>query len=347
MLNLHRPRMTSNHLSKAKGWKVTTVVTTVICCTTIYYMNIRNHEKSLSSKSSQYIRPTCTPGDVASRAAVVVSDYSNDHPVFLQLSDYFWVTKESKLQLPYGTNGSENSIMQVLAATNHYHLPQEIERLQCKRCVVVGSGYRMKNSSLGDIINEYDIVIRMNDAPVYNYEKDVGNKTTLRFFYPESAFSDPELDNNPDTLMVLVPFKNNDILWMKSIINNETMLNKGFWKTPPMVWKVEPKNMRILNPYFMEVAATKLLGYDERTKKLKAMPTTGFMAIAFAIHFCDLVHIAGFGYPTFGNMHPVHYRDNDKSTMTVLKNSGHNVPLEAMVIKELLQRNVIQNLTYF
>ncbi|CAI9570210.1 unnamed protein product, partial [Staurois parvus] len=137
----------------------------------------------------QYIAGTCSPGYVASRASAVISNYSNDHPVFLQLSDYFWVTKQSKYSLPYGTKDSEDEIMQVLAATNHYHIPIELERLQCKSCIVVGSGYRLKNSSLGDQINTYDIVIRMNDAPVHKYENDVGNKTTLRFFYPESAFS--------------------------------------------------------------------------------------------------------------------------------------------------------------
>ncbi|XP_072283110.1 CMP-N-acetylneuraminate-beta-galactosamide-alpha-2,3-sialyltransferase 4-like [Pyxicephalus adspersus] len=185
----------------------------------------------------------------------------------------------------------------------------------------------------------------MNEAPVHNYERDVGSKTTLRFFYPESAYSDPVLDNNPDTLMVLVPFKNTDIMWMKTIVNNEKRLKQGFWRNPPMIWNVKPQNMRILNPYFMEVAATKLLGYDEKTKKLKGRPTTGFMAISFAIHFCDLVHIAGFGYPNFNDTQPIHYYD--KSSMKALRVTEHKIPLEAMAIRELLRHNVIQNLTYF
>ncbi|XP_073459384.1 CMP-N-acetylneuraminate-beta-galactosamide-alpha-2,3-sialyltransferase 4-like isoform X2 [Aquarana catesbeiana] len=316
---LHLRRITTLCMNMAQGRKVRAVFATVLCCATLYYMN---YEKS-QLRSYQHILGTCTPGDVASRASAVISNYSKDHPVFLQLSDYFWVKKTSRFSLPYGTMGSEKKIMQVLAAANHYHIPQEIVRLQCKRCIVVGSGYRMKNSSLGYNINKYDIVIRMNDAPVHNYEEDVGSKTTLRFFYPESAFSDPKLDNNPDTLM----------------------LKQGFWRQPPIIWNVKPQNIRILNPYFMEFAAEKLLEYNETTKTLKATPTTGFMAITFAIHFCDLVHVAGFGYPNFNDTEPIHYYDN--SSMEMLTVTEHNISLEAIAIKELLQHNIIQNLTYF
>lgn len=62
---------------------------------------------------------------------------------------------------------------------------------------------------------------RLNDAPVRGYEEDVGNKTTMRFFYPESASYNPTLHNDPDTLMVLVPFKQQDLRWLKEIIYNE------------------------------------------------------------------------------------------------------------------------------
>ncbi|XP_072282811.1 CMP-N-acetylneuraminate-beta-galactosamide-alpha-2,3-sialyltransferase 4-like [Pyxicephalus adspersus] len=216
-----------------------------------------------------------------------------------------------------------------------------MEVLQCKRCIVVGSGYSLKNSSLGDIIDTYDIVIRLNHAPVHKYEKDVGSKTTLRFFYPESAFFDPVLDNNPDTLLVLVPFKNPDIQWLKTMLNDEKRINSTFWMKPPIIWNLKYQDIRILNPYFMQIAATKLLGFTENYNK---RPTTGFMAISFAIHFCDLVHIAGFGYPNFNDTQPIHYFD--KSTMGGLRLSAHKFPLEAMAIRNLLQNNVIQNLTY-
>ena len=36
-------------------------------------------------------------------------------------------------------------------------------------------------------------------------------------------------------------------------------MRKGFWKQPPLIWDVNPKQIRILNPFYMEIAADKLL----------------------------------------------------------------------------------------
>lgn len=32
--------------------------------------------------------------------------------------------------------------------------------LKCRRCAVVGNGHRLRNSSMGETINTYDVVIR-------------------------------------------------------------------------------------------------------------------------------------------------------------------------------------------
>ncbi|CAH2320423.1 CMP-N-acetylneuraminate-beta-galactosamide-alpha-2,3-sialyltransferase 4 isoform X1 [Pelobates cultripes] len=288
-------------------------------------------------------------GDVADKAAILISNYSRDHPVFLQLSDYFWVKNQTVYGLPYGTNGSEYLLMTFLALTNSYHVPPEIERgrLACRRCVVVGSGYRLRNSSLGEVINKYDIVIRLNNAPVHKYEKDVGNKTTMRFFYPESAHFNQHLDNNPDTLMVLVPYKPMDIVWMKIILNDEKRVRKGFWKMPPIIWEADLRNFRILNPYYMEVAGTKMLNPGQDSKKrIRVKPTTGMLAITFALHFCDLVHIAGFGYPASTNKNQsIHYYN--KATLKNMGVKAHSINGEAEIIKKFIRHKLIQNLTYF
>ncbi|XP_018416690.1 PREDICTED: CMP-N-acetylneuraminate-beta-galactosamide-alpha-2,3-sialyltransferase 4-like [Nanorana parkeri] len=293
------------------------------------------------------VRPMCTPGDLSARAAALISNYSRNHPVFLQLSDYFWVKNESKYALPYGTKGSEDLLMKFLALTYNYHMQPEIQRLSCRRCVVVGNGHRLKNSSLGETINKYDVVIRLNNAPVHRYKRDVGSKTSLRFFYPESADFDPQMDNNLDTLLVLVPFKPLDIQWMKIILNNEKRVRKGFWKMPPLIWEVEPQNTRILNPYYMEVTATKILdSVSDLSKKMKAKPTTGMLAITFALHFCDVVDIAGFGYPAPSDKkEPIHYYE--KATLKSMAVSGHNITLEAIAIRNLLQHRLINNLTHY
>ncbi|XP_009707973.1 PREDICTED: CMP-N-acetylneuraminate-beta-galactosamide-alpha-2,3-sialyltransferase 4-like [Cariama cristata] len=84
---------------------------------------------------------------------------------------------------------------------------------------------------MGETINTYDVVIRLNNAPVHGYEQDVGSKTTMRLFYPESAHFNPRTENNPDTLLVLVPFKPMDFQWMEAILN-EKRFGRGFGNNP-------------------------------------------------------------------------------------------------------------------
>lgn len=52
-------------------------------------------------------------------------------------------------------------------------------------------------------------------------------------------------------------------------------------------------------------------------------PTTGLLAITLALHFCDLVHIAGFGYPDSANKkQTIHYYEQ-----ITLKSMAVSVPL--------------------
>ncbi|XP_049713512.1 CMP-N-acetylneuraminate-beta-galactosamide-alpha-2,3-sialyltransferase 4 isoform X4 [Elephas maximus indicus] len=272
--------------------------------------------------------------------------YSRDQPIFLQLKDFFWVKTPSAYELPYGTKGSEDLLLRVLAITS-YAMPESIQSLKCRRCVVVGNGHRLRNSSLGEAINKYDVVIRLNNAPVAGYEGDVGSKTTMRLFYPESAHFNPKVENNPDTLLVLVAFKAMDFHWIETILSDKKRVRKGFWKQPPLIWEVSPKQIRILNPFFMEIAADRLLSLPmQQPRKIKQKPTTGLLAITMALHFCDLVHIAGFGYPdVYNKKQTIHYYE--QITLKSMAGSGHNVSQEALAIKRMLEIGVIKNLTYF
>lgn len=61
------------------------------------------------------------------------------------------------------------------------------------------------------------------------YEGDVGSKTTIRLFYPESAHFDPKMENNPDTLLVLVAFKAMDFHWIETILSDKKRVNWDRW----------------------------------------------------------------------------------------------------------------------
>uniref|UniRef100_A0A674GY00 CMP-N-acetylneuraminate-beta-galactosamide-alpha-2,3-sialyltransferase 4 n=2 Tax=Taeniopygia guttata TaxID=59729 RepID=A0A674GY00_TAEGU len=291
-------------------------------------------------------KTTCPLGEVEKKAAQLIGNYTRDHPLFLQLKDYFWAKTPSLYELPYGTKGSEDILLRLLSIT-HYSLPESIQSLKCRRCAVVGNGHRLRNSSMGDTIDTYDVVIRLNNAPVHGYEQDVGSKTTMRLFYPESAHFDPRAENNPDTLLVLVPFKPMDFQWMEAILNDKKRVRKGFWKQPPLIWDANPEQVRVLNPYYMEVTAAKLLNLPmKQPRKVKQKPTTGLLAITLALHFCDLVHIAGFGYPDSANKkQTIHYYE--QITLKSMAASEHNVSHEAVAIKRMLELGLVRNLTYF
>ncbi|XP_025953100.2 CMP-N-acetylneuraminate-beta-galactosamide-alpha-2,3-sialyltransferase 4 isoform X2 [Dromaius novaehollandiae] len=285
----------------------------------------------------------CPVGEVEKKAAQLIANYTRDHPLFLQLKDYFWVKTPSLYELPYGTKGSEDVLLRLLSVTS-YAMPESIQSLKCRRCAVVGNGHRLRNSSMGETINTYDVVIRLNNAPVHGYEQDVGSKTTMRLFYPESAHFNPRRENDPDTLLVLVPFKPMDFQWMEAILNDKKRVRKGFWKQPPLIWDADPEQVRILNPYYMEVTAAKLLNLPMKQPRKK--PTTGLLAITLALHFCDLVHIAGFGYPDSANKkQTIHYYE--QITLKSMAMSEHNVSHEALAIKRMLELGLVRNLTYF
>ncbi|XP_020564118.2 CMP-N-acetylneuraminate-beta-galactosamide-alpha-2,3-sialyltransferase 4, partial [Oryzias latipes] len=230
--------------------------------------------------------------------------------LFLKLEDFLWRKYVSQQALPYGIKGSEPMLLKVLAATKSYDMPAHIENLECRTCVVVGNGFSIKNTSLGSIIDKYDVVIRLNDAPVRGYEEDVGKKTTLRIFYPESASTNPRLHNEEDTLMVLVPFKPEDLRWLKEILYDEKRNSEGFWKPPPLIWLGDRGKVRVLDPHFMHQTANKLLQFPlpPNIKQNNFYPTTGILAVFVALNYCDVVHVAGFGYPANNDQHQhIHY----------------------------------------
>ncbi|CAG00953.1 unnamed protein product, partial [Tetraodon nigroviridis] len=269
---------------------------------------------------------------------------SRQTQLFLKLKDYFWQEHPSTLALPYGMKGSELLLLKVLAITANDEIPANIVNLECRTCVVIGNSFTNKNSSLGSLINKYDVVMRLNNAPVRGYEDDVGNKTTMRFFYPESASHDPKLHNEPDTLMVLVPFKQQDLRWLKEILYNEKRGRKGFWRPPPQFWLGDVSKIRVLDPHFIRQTAEKLLHIPlpSRSQKRPVNPTTGILAVFVALNYCDVVHIVGFGYPNSSQRQPIHYYGYD--TMTSMKNSDHDLNHEAKALKRLQDSGAISHL---
>ncbi|XP_071195422.1 CMP-N-acetylneuraminate-beta-galactosamide-alpha-2,3-sialyltransferase 4-like isoform X2 [Salvelinus alpinus] len=319
-------------LKNTKTWSRVLVPVLLLCCVSYYYSHFFLQSEGAFSKA------LCDSWNISQKWERLNFNVSRNAQLFLKLEDFFWRRYLSTLALPYGVKGSELFLVKALAAMASYDMPERIKHLPCKTCMVVGNGFAIKNTSLGSAINKYDIVIRLNDAPVRGYEADVGNKTTMRLFYPESASYNPSIHNDPDTLMVLVPFKQQDVRWLKEILYNEKRIRKGFWKPPPEIWLGKTSHIRILDPYFLQQTASRMLrlplNTPPKTNQIPAHPTTGILAIYVALNYCDVIHIAGFGYPESKDLkHPIHYYGYD--TMKSMKNSYHNLSHEVKALKRL------------
>ncbi|XP_021473291.2 CMP-N-acetylneuraminate-beta-galactosamide-alpha-2,3-sialyltransferase 4 isoform X1 [Oncorhynchus mykiss] len=304
-------------LKNTKTWSRVLVPVLLLCCVSYYYSHF-----FLQSSERAFSKALCDSWNISQKWERLNFNVSRNAQLFLKLEDFFWRRYLSTSALPYGVKGSELFLMKALAAMASYDMPETIKHLPCKTCMVVGNGFAIKNTSLGSAINKYDIVIRLNDAPVRGYEDDVGNKTTMRLFYPESASYNPSIHNDPDTLMVLVPFKQQDVRWLKEILYNEKRIRKGFWKPPPEIWLGKTSHIRILDPYFLQQTASRLLrlplNTPPKTNQIPTHPTTGILAIYVALNYCDVIHIAGFGYPESEDLkHPIHYYGYD--TMKSMK----------------------------
>lgn len=247
---------------------------------------------------------------------------------------------------PFGIKGQDNLIKAILSVTKEYRLTPALDSLHCRRCIIVGNGGVLANKSLGSRIDDYDIVIRLNSAPVKGFEKDVGSKTTLRITYPEGAMQRPE-QYERDSLFVLAGFKWQDFKWLKYIVYKERVsASDGFWKSVATRVPKEPPEIRILNPYFIQEAAFTLIGlpFNNGLMGRGNIPTLGSVAVTMALHGCDEVAVAGFGYDMNTPNAPLHYYETVR--MAAIKESWtHNIQREKEFLRKLVKARVITDLS--
>lgn len=191
---------------------------------------------------------------------------------------------------------------------------------QCRRCAVVGNSGNLLNSKRGALIDSHSIVIRMNKAVTKGYEEDVGNRTTHHFMYPESA-----IDLNPGVHLVLLPFKLRDMQWLSSALSTGT-ITVTYMRVKNLV-RADKDKVLVVNPAFFKYT------YDKWTEHHGRYPSTGIMAIIFALHICDEVSVFGFGADNFGNWH--HYWENNRNAGAFRKTGVHNADFERGIIQKL------------
>nr|XP_060625257.1 lactosylceramide alpha-2,3-sialyltransferase isoform X2 [Anolis sagrei ordinatus] len=255
-----------------------------------------------------------------------------------------------KYEPPFGFHKFSEKLKDLLELLPEYDLPEGLQSKRCKHCVVVGNGGVLHGLELGYVLNKFDIVIRLNSAPVQGYTDDVGSKTTIRMTYPEGApLSQHEY--YPDGLFVAVLFKSVDFGWIQAVVKNETLplwMRLFFWKQVAEKIPVTPKQLRILNPTIIKETALDILEYPEPRPKFwgwdQNVPTIGVTAVVLATHLCDEVSLAGFGYDLSQPNTRLHYYDN-LCMAAMNEQTMHNVTTETKFLQKLIKEGVVRDLS--
>nr|QHH25919.1 sialyltransferase [Chelonid alphaherpesvirus 5] len=286
--------------------------------------------------------PVCVPGSAPKKAAVLLGFIS---PVERRAFLTFESLRErevNQFELPYGLRSARQEAEKALTSVEYNH-PIAWTKNTCRSCVVVGNGRQILNSGLGSVIDGFDVVIRLNQAPTAGFEQDVGSRTTLRLFYPESAKFPPGFSPAAEEHLVLMSFKPSDFHWLHSVMSgHEPPADSKFWQKVPRWWNFPAKRVRILDPYYFQVAGFRLLNVTGATYD-KQRPSSGLLAVSLALHHCDRVAITGFGYPDSGDSSAwVHYFD-----AALLKDTSsvpHDFPKEKKVLQQLVKLGAIERL---
>ncbi|KAM9256732.1 LOW QUALITY PROTEIN: CMP-N-acetylneuraminate-beta-galactosamide-alpha-2,3-sialyltransferase 4-like [Cariama cristata] len=182
-------------------------------------------------------------------------------------------------------------------------LPGSFAHLWCQRCVVVGNGQSIHGQ---------------------HFAKMITTKTSIHLFFPESTLPNPLENNDNDTLMVFVPFKPPDFLCLREVLlKTKNKMKVEFWSQPPREWNWNVSQLRILNPYVTYEATYKLLQLNTSGRRYV---TTGIIALNLALHMCQEVNIAGYGYPgNHDNTTPIYYYNMGRSRKKLFQ---HNITAE-------------------
>ncbi|XP_073343007.1 lactosylceramide alpha-2,3-sialyltransferase [Pagrus major] len=253
---------------------------------------------------------------------------------------------------PFGFKGLQGKVEELLKT-----LPDSDSASQpgntsdkCCRCVIIGNGGILKGLELGQLIDRFDTIIRLNSGPLGEFSVDVGSRTSIRMSYPEGT---PLhwVDTDPHTLFVAVVYKGGDISWTSAMINKLTVPLWDwlfFWQKVPDQIPLEPHRFRLLNPGVIRETALDLLKYPPPTRRLwgkdKNVPTIGVSALDLASLLCDEVSLAGFGYNLTQQGAPLHYYDNLPMS-AMLQETMHNVDRETELLQSLVREGAITDLT--
>ncbi|XP_040041251.2 alpha-N-acetylgalactosaminide alpha-2,6-sialyltransferase 5b isoform X1 [Gasterosteus aculeatus] len=185
-------------------------------------------------------------------------------------------------------------------------------KMHCGTCALVTSSGQLTGSRRGEEIDRSECVIRMNDAPSVNHQRDVGRRTSLRVVAHSSLQrvlrSRQELLNaSQDTVFVF---------WGP----NSCMRRDGkghVYNNLRLLKQLLPK----LKVYI--ISRVKMLKFDELFKKETGIDrkssnswlSTGWFTMAIAVELCGRIDVYGMVPPDYCSPRPHNPPHNHPSTV--------------------------------
>ncbi len=223
-----------------------------------------------------------------------------------------------------------------LKASNGKNNFKNWKELHYKTCAVVASGTSLLNSGCGKEIDKKDAIFRINTAPSWGFEKDVGFKTTIKVSYGSKC----------------VPIGSGYLIHGICVASHEgeTSVKE--------IFKLEKRNQLLherlypkafLAPYQkttnIHSVSDAHLFYHKSSVALKyynfnvVNPTSGFNALLASFDLCDDISLYGFDYGKSlsekKKIKKVHYYDYLESIYNHDKNP-HNFVQEWNAVKKIL-----------
>ncbi|XP_005917875.1 ST3 beta-galactoside alpha-2,3-sialyltransferase 8 isoform X2 [Maylandia zebra] len=226
--------------------------------------------------------------------------------------------------------GNDQSLEEVISKMFQVISPPSIDLepvpSRCRSCAVVGNSGNLRHSGHGALIDSHGFVFRMNKAVTKGFEEDVGRRTTHHFLYPESA-----VDISNGTSLILLPFKLRDLEWLTSALSTGTV-KMTYMRVKARVHADKDKVV-VVNPVFFKYVHERWNEHHGR------YPSTGMLAIVFALHVCDQVSVFGYGADKQGNWH--HYWEKNQFAGAFKKTGVHSADFENQIIQHLANEGKI------
>ncbi|GMI74317.1 glycosyltransferase 29A [Hibiscus trionum] len=183
-------------------------------------------------------------------------------------------------------------------------------------CAVVGNSGILLNNGHGKLIDDHEVVIRLNNARIDKFEKHVGSKTNISFVNSnvlhlcarkEGCFCHPYGDDVPIVMYICQP-----VHFMDYLVCNASH-KAALLITDP---RFDVLCARIVKYYsakrFVEETGKPLVEWGLTHDGSMFHYSSGVQAVMLALGICDRVSIFGFGKSTSAKHH---YHTNQKAEL--------------------------------